>query len=165
MNKTLTLQRVLGLSGLLLLAFLVLVPAVQAARSPSLAQVEQVLGHPIQSGSGGSAAPSLAQIEQVLGHPIQATSGGSAGVARDTRDSIVAPRGTQGARNVVATNNAQAAAPSTMSTSGWIAIGSMLLALVVGLALWTVLGRPRKPEATRRAYCVEHPEDAACSAI
>ncbi|HET6474452.1 MAG TPA: hypothetical protein VFH93_00005, partial [Thermoleophilia bacterium] len=54
---------------------------------------------------------------------------------------------------------AQPASPSSLSSTTWIAIGSALAVLVVGLTAWVLIRRRRSPELASASYCAQHPQD------
>ena len=59
---------------------------------------------------------------------------------------------------------AQPASASSLPSTTWIAIGSALAVLVVGLTAWMLIRRRRSPELASASYCAQHPQDPLCAA-
>jgi hypothetical protein len=139
--KTSTQKRIARLSGLLLLALLVValsVPAAQAMRTS---------GTSVPSASAGSGAASLAQ------RPTQAqilrVHGGANG-----------PFVGSGGGTVTA---AQSTPSGTSATTVWIAVGAAVAVLIIALVAWALIRR-RSSVPGGSAYCARHPGDPLCEA-
>ena len=78
-----------------------------------------------------------------------------------------AQAGTQGRGGIgplAPTYVAQPASTSSPSSTTWIAIGSALAVLIVGLTAWVLIRRRRSPELASASYCAQHPQDPLCAA-
>ena len=75
--------------------------------------------------------------------------------------------GTQGRGGIgplAPTYVAQPASTSSPSSTTWIAIGSALAVLIVGLTAWVLIRRRRSAELASASYCAQHPQDPLCAA-
>jgi len=153
-------QRLLPLSGLLLLSLLLVALAVPAA---------------LAAGSGSDSSQQLTPA-QVLGRHgggtiagTAAFTGGQAGTQGRGGVNIAlltpAQAGTQGrggAAPLAQAPAAQSGSSSSTSSTTWIAIGSVLAALVIGITAWALIRR-RSGDSASADYCVQHPEDPLCA--
>ena len=164
---TSTQKRIARLSGLLLLALLVValaVPAAQAMRDFS----SGTGGSSTSAGSGTGAAAQRsvgwawgrAYADVAAARPLK--------LARIERIFSRKSRA-ESAPSVAAVTFAPATGAAPVSSGGssptvWIVTGSAAAALIVGIAAWALLRR-RQPGVTASAsYCAQHPEDSLCRA-
>ena len=142
--KTSAQLRLVRLSGLLLLSLLVVALAVSSAQA---------------AGSGGNSSQQLTLAQVLQRHAAGATTGTAAFTS--------AQPGTQGRGGIgplAPTYVAQPASTSSPSSTTWIAIGSALAVLIVGLTAWVLIRRRRSAELASASYCAQHPQDPLCAA-
>jgi hypothetical protein len=152
-NMKITVQRRLALlAALLLLALVVFATGIQAAQAATVTGTGAGSG---KSTIDAQQLPTLAQVQQHQGiGPYASVTTASAGT-----------QGRGGVGPLAAASVAQPASSGTSSTSAWIAIGSALAALIVGITAWALLRRRRQPgESVSATYCAQHPEDSLCGA-
>ncbi len=175
--KTSAQLRLVRLSGLLLLSLLVVALAVSSAQA---------------AGSGGNSSQQLTLAQVLQRHTAGATTGTAAFAAAQAGTlerggvtlAVLTPAraGTQGRGGTAAFAAAQAGTQgrggigplaqtawrspaSTSSPSGttWIAIGSAVAVLIVGLTAWVLIRRRRSPQLASASYCAQHPQDPLCA--
>ncbi len=176
--KTSTQLRLVRLSGLLLLSLLVVALAVSSAQaagsggnSSQQLTLAQVLQRHAAGATTGTAAFTSAQPgTQGRGGigPLAAAQAGAQDRGGVTLAVLTPARaGTQGRGGIgplAPTYVAQPASTSSPSSTTWIAIGSALAVLIVGLTAWVLIRRRRSAELASASYCAQHPQDPLCAA-
>jgi hypothetical protein len=164
--NTSTQKRIARLSGLLMLALLVVAlaaPAALAMRDFSTGTG----GSSTFAGSGTTNAqqlPTPVQIEQIISRKDGSGPASSVASVR-----LTPATGTEAGRMRLPAIGTQAVTqptPSgTSSRTDWIVVGAALAVLVIALGAWALLRRRRQPSVPEAsAYCALHSGDSQCGA-